>query len=74
MRTTDVTSYFNTVVQVIAQMPLATVDRIVQMLLQAYESNRMIYLFGNGGSAALASFACDLGKEQPMAQESGFRC
>ncbi len=63
MRTSDVTSYFNTVVQVIAQMPLATVDRIVQMLFQAYESNRMIYLFGNGGSAALAShFACDLGK------------
>lgn len=63
MRTSDVTSYFNTVVQVIAQMPLATVDRVVQMLFQAYESNRMIYLFGNGGSAALAShFACDLGK------------
>jgi len=63
MRTSDVTSYFNTVVQVIAQMPLATVDRIAQMLFQAYESNRMIYLFGNGGSAALAShFACDLGK------------
>jgi len=63
MRTSDVTSYFNTVVQVIAQMPLAAVDRIVQMLFQAYESNRMIYVFGNGGSAALAShFACDLGK------------
>ena len=63
MRTSEVTSYFNTVVQVIAQMPLATVDRVVQMLFQAYESNRMIYLFGNGGSAALAShFACDLGK------------
>jgi len=63
MLTTDVNAYFNSVVQVIANMPLATVDRVVSVLMQAYESSRMIYLFGNGGSAALAShFACDLGK------------
>ena len=63
MITTDVSVYFNNVVQVIANMPLATIDRIVSVLMQAYESSQMIYLFGNGGSAALAShFACDLGK------------
>jgi D-sedoheptulose 7-phosphate isomerase len=63
MLTTEVNTYFDNVAQVIANMPFATVDRIVEVLMQAYESNRMIYLFGNGGSASLAShFACDLGK------------
>jgi D-sedoheptulose 7-phosphate isomerase len=59
----DINTYFDNVVRTIANMPLPTIDRIVGVLMQAYESNRMIYLFGNGGSAALAShFACDLGK------------
>jgi D-sedoheptulose 7-phosphate isomerase len=44
-------------------MPFSAIDQIVHVLLGAYESSRRIYLFGNGGSAALAShFACDLGK------------
>jgi D-sedoheptulose 7-phosphate isomerase len=60
---TILNSYFDDVVQTIRNMPVATMDRIVEALMQAYASNRMIYLFGNGGSAALAShFACDLGK------------
>ena len=60
---TIVNSYFDDVVQTMRNMPVATIDRIVEALMQAYESSRMIYLFGNGGSAALAShFACDLGK------------
>ena len=63
MPTNEITAYFDNVIDVIANMPFAEVGRIVGALMQAYESNRMIYLFGNGGSAALAShFACDLGK------------
>jgi D-sedoheptulose 7-phosphate isomerase len=63
MPTANVNAYFDSVVEVIAKMPFTTIDRIVNVLMQAYESNHMIYLFGNGGSAALAShFACDLGK------------
>jgi D-sedoheptulose 7-phosphate isomerase len=63
MPTGDVNAYFDSVVDVIAKMPFTTIDRIVNVLMQGYESNHMIYLFGNGGSAALAShFACDLGK------------
>jgi|SRR5579871_776698 len=58
-----VNAYFDNVIETIAKMPLPTIDRIVTVLMRAYESSRMIYLFGNGGSAALAShFACDLGK------------
>jgi len=59
----DASSYFGDVTRVIANMPFAAIDRIVSVLLETYESSRRIYLFGNGGSAALAShFACDLGK------------
>jgi D-sedoheptulose 7-phosphate isomerase len=58
-----VRSYFDDVVRAVEKMPLATIDQIVGVLMDAYNSSRMVYLFGNGGSAALAShFACDLGK------------
>jgi D-sedoheptulose 7-phosphate isomerase len=58
-----VNTYFDDVVNTIGKIPVPTIDRIVAALLEAYQSSRMIYLFGNGGSAALAShFACDLGK------------
>lgn len=63
MSTFEVISYFEKVVRTIEKMPVTTIDQVVGALLQAYESSRMIYVFGNGGSAALAShFACDLGK------------
>lgn len=63
MLSLDVNSYFDKVVRAFEKMPTAAVDQIVSVLQQAYDSNRMVYLFGNGGSAALAShFACDLGK------------
>lgn len=59
----DVDTYFDNVVRAIGKMPVATVNQIVAVLLQAYGSSRTVYLFGNGGSAALAShFVCDLGK------------
>jgi len=60
---TDANSYFHYLLQAVARLPFATIDQIAETLLHAYERGRMIYLFGNGGSAALAShFACDLGK------------
>jgi D-sedoheptulose 7-phosphate isomerase len=63
MINTDTNSYFAHLVETIAGLPVTEIDEMVSVLIQAYESSRMIYLFGNGGSAALAShFACDLGK------------
>jgi len=56
-------SYFASLSQTVRKLPFETIDRVCDLLLDAYENGRMIYLFGNGGSAALAShFACDLGK------------
>ena len=63
MSITDLNSYFEKVARTLENMPVATMDQIVAALMRAYESGHTVFLFGNGGSAALAShFACDLGK------------
>jgi D-sedoheptulose 7-phosphate isomerase len=55
--------YFKMFDQVIARLPHSVIEQAAEELLVAFEQNRTIFLFGNGGSAALAShFACDLGK------------
>jgi D-sedoheptulose 7-phosphate isomerase len=60
---THARSYFGCLSRTAERLPFDTVDRVAGVLLNAHDSGRMIYLFGNGGSAALAShFACDLGK------------
>lgn len=47
----------------IRNLPLDQIDRVSSLLIRAYEDERTVYVFGNGGSAALAShLACDLGK------------
>lgn len=55
-------------------MPFDDVDRVANLLVRAYEQGRSIFLFGNGGSAALAShFACDLGKGTVNGSKKRFR-
>lgn len=59
----DSFSYFDSYAGVVAELPYAEIERVVDLLHQAYEEGRRVFIFGNGGSAALAShFACDLGK------------
>jgi len=59
----DAASYFAVLSETLSRLPWNTIDRIAAMLGRAYEENRTTFLFGNGGSASLAShFACDLGK------------
>lgn len=63
MEILDAHSYFWHLSRVADKIPLATIDRIAGILVSAYNSGRTVYIFGNGGSAALAShLACDLGK------------
>ena len=55
--------YFDGVANVLGRLPIALINEFVDRLFQAYRSNRSVYVFGNGGSAALASHcACDLNK------------
>jgi D-sedoheptulose 7-phosphate isomerase len=59
----DVSSYLEELSRTIQGLPLQSINDLVQVFLQAYDNGRTIFLFGNGGSAALAShMACDLGK------------
>ncbi len=49
--------------EVLARLDADLVDQISEAIWQAYEQDHTVYLFGNGGSAALAShLACDLAK------------
>ena len=55
--------YFEELQRVAASICHDGVNQIADVLVKAYESERMVFTFGNGGSASLAShLACDLGK------------
>lgn len=55
--------YFGIYQEVIANLPHEKIDEVIDALMDAYEHGKNVFIFGNGGSAALAShFACDLGK------------
>jgi D-sedoheptulose 7-phosphate isomerase len=55
--------YFEELDRVLLRLSHESINQIADTLLKANESGRMVYLFGNGGSASLAShLACDLGK------------
>jgi len=55
--------YLLAVQEVLERLDHAVIDQMVEAVWRAYEAGRTLFLFGNGGSAALAShFACDIGK------------
>jgi D-sedoheptulose 7-phosphate isomerase len=55
--------YFQAYQQTVARLPYHAIDQASMLLVRACEEGRNIFLFGNGGSASLAShFACDLNK------------
>jgi D-sedoheptulose 7-phosphate isomerase len=60
---TSVSSYLEQLSSTIEKLPVQSIDRLADIFLSAYHSGRTIFLFGNGGSASLAShMTCDLGK------------
>ena len=60
---TDFRGYFARSTRIVRSLPFATIERVAEVLYRAYEAGRSVFLFGNGGSASLAShFACDLAK------------
>jgi D-sedoheptulose 7-phosphate isomerase len=55
--------YFQQLPRVIGKLPYSTIDAVTNLLCEAYRADRTLFMFGNGGSAALASHsACDFGK------------
>src|SRR5262245_24859623 len=49
------TAYFQQLLKLIPQLPFTAIDGIVRVILEAYEQNHTVFVFGNGGSAASAS-------------------
>ncbi len=55
--------YFASLQTVLLQLDLSVIDHMTETVWKNYEEDRTLYIFGNGGSAALAShLACDFGK------------
>jgi D-sedoheptulose 7-phosphate isomerase len=66
--------YVRGVIDVLERLPVSVIDDVVDRLFQAYQQDCTVYLFGNGGSAALASHAaCDLGKGTTTPGKKPFR-
>jgi D-sedoheptulose 7-phosphate isomerase len=55
--------HIDTVREALACIPIPSVERVVDIIMDAYAGKRHLYIVGNGGSAATAThFACDLSK------------
>jgi D-sedoheptulose 7-phosphate isomerase len=71
---TDIGSYFDQLSSTVKQLPFDTIEAVAEALLKAFERDHTIFIFGNGGSAALAShFACDLNKGTVNGSEKRFK-
>jgi D-sedoheptulose 7-phosphate isomerase len=59
----DIASYLEELSTTIQRLPVPSIHRLAEVFLGAYTRQQTIFLFGNGGSASLAShLCCDLGK------------
>ena len=59
----SMSNYFDQIFQAIRRLDTQAMAQVVEVLLGANKAGKMIFLFGNGGSAATAShFANDLAK------------
>jgi len=55
--------YFRQVHENLAAIDLEKLQKIIEVIFEAYKNDKQIFIFGNGGSSSNAShFACDLGK------------
>jgi len=60
---TTIEGYLSSLQQAVTALPREKIERMIELILGARNSDKQIFVFGNGGSAATAShFACDLGK------------
>lgn len=62
-RNDTIETYLSQVRATLAELPVETIERIVDLLQEARARRKQVFLLGNGGSAATAShFAADLAK------------
>lgn len=57
------TNYLSQISQALNQINVEEIQKIANILLDAYNNDKTVFIMGNGGSASTAShMACDLGK------------
>ncbi len=55
--------YFQELKKSIVSLDFAKIQKAIEIIFEAYQNNKQVFILGNGGSASTAShFACDLGK------------
>ena len=55
--------YFSELKKAIDGLDSVKIQKIIEVLFEAFKNNKQVFILGNGGSASNAShFACDLGK------------
>lgn len=70
----NIATYFAEIQEVVDQLPVETINQIVDILLESASAGRKVFIFGNGGSASTAShFACDLSKNTMVDGAPRFR-
>jgi D-sedoheptulose 7-phosphate isomerase len=56
-------NYFEEMKSLLDKISLEDTKKVTDLIYDAYNNNKQIFIIGNGGSAATAShFACDLNK------------
>ncbi len=58
----------------VRRLDKAQINRIANIIFEAYQNNRQVFIMGNGGSAATASHFCsDLSKTSQVEDKRGLR-
>jgi len=70
----QINQYFGDIKSVLQQLDPVSLQPIVTKIQEAMHQNHALYIFGNGGCAALASHFCaDLGKMMKLAKNQNYR-
>ena len=71
---TDVKEYLSKLKVTIDLLSVEEIDRVMNILVEAYEQGKQVFIMGNGGSAATAShFVCDFNKGVSYGKNKRFK-
>jgi len=74
MQTVFLKNYLGELVSIFDNVRLGEFESFIEELIEAYEKQSQIFIFGNGGSAASAShFACDINKGVNFGKSKRFK-
>jgi len=67
-------TYFSGMKSIIQEIPRGDIEKVIDLLYDAWEMEAQIFIMGNGGSASTAThFACDLAKSTIVGDNKRFK-